>query len=138
MQHDIDGIKINLSDQTIPENFKSVLVIIKKDNKFLMVKNKCRAWEFTGGTREAEESSAETSKREAFEEAGAEIKDIKYHGLYILPTGELTLITTAKLISFNSQKLINETEKVELFTKLPKNLSFTDGLYNFLIDNLYF
>ena len=43
MQHDIDGIKINLSDQTIPENFKSVLVIIKKDNKFLMVKNKCRA-----------------------------------------------------------------------------------------------
>ncbi|RPJ78377.1 MAG: NUDIX domain-containing protein, partial [Alphaproteobacteria bacterium] len=71
----------------VPESYKSVLVFIKEDKKWLMVRNKFRSWEFPGGHKEEGETVFETAKREAFEEAGVDIKDLEYVGHYRLASG---------------------------------------------------
>ncbi|MFB5759256.1 NUDIX domain-containing protein [Paenibacillus medicaginis] len=133
MYFNVDGIKVYF-DEIEPKEFHSVLVVLRQDQKWLLVKNKNRGWEFPGGTRELNETFAETAIREAREESGSNIKDIKYEGYYILPHGEITIITTAQVDKREELTGGFETEEVKLFSDLPKDLSFNDGLYEFIIE----
>lgn len=119
----------------VPEDYKSVLVFIKNGNEWLMVKNKFRSWEFPGGHKEGNETLYETAHREAFEEAGVEIKNIVYKGYYRLPSGHITAIVSADVKKIHEIPLDFETEKREFVSELPSSLSFDDELYPILIKN---
>lgn len=120
----------------VPENYKSVLVFIKEDKKWLMVRNKFRSWEFPGGHREEGETIFETAKREAFEEAGVDIKDLEYVGHYRLDSGHTTLIITAKVEKFHPIPDEFETVERKFVSQFPHPLSFNDAVYPWLIENL--
>ena len=120
----------------VPESYKSVLVFIKNGKEWLMVKNKFRAWEFPGGHREGNETVYETAHREAFEEAGVDIKNIVYVGHYRLPDGHTTSIVTAEVEKFHEIPSDFETEERKFVSEFPKKLSFDDAVYAWLVKNL--
>lgn len=129
---DIDIIKTDV----VPEGYKSVLVYIKDGNKWLMVRNKFRSWEFPGGHRENNETEFETAKREAFEEAGVDIKNLQYVGYYRLSSGHTTLIVTADVDKYHEIPVEFETVERKFMNELPLSLSFNDSVYPWLIKNL--
>lgn len=120
----------------VPDSYKSVLVFIKEDKKWLMVRNKFRNWEFPGGHKEQDENVFETAKREAFEEAGVEIQNLKYAGFYRLPSGHTTLIVTAEVKQFHDIPEEFETVERKFVSEFPLSLSFSDAVYPWLIQNL--
>jgi 8-oxo-dGTP diphosphatase len=118
-----------------PDSHKSVLVFIKEDSKWLMVRNKFRSWEFPGGHKEGNEDAFETAKREAFEEAGIEIKNLKYVGYYRLQSGHTTLVVLAEVEKLHDIPEEFETEERQFVSSLPLSLSFNDAVYPWLIKN---
>lgn len=125
-----------MKTDAVPVSYKSVLVFIKEEKKWLMVKNKFRSWEFPGGHKENNETIFETAKREAFEEAGVKIKNMQYIGYYRLTSGHTTLIVTAEVESFHEIPAEFETVERKFVNKLPSSLSFDDAVYPWLIKNL--
>lgn len=121
----------------IPESHKSVLVFIKEDKKWLMVKNKFRSWEFPGGHKEQNESMFETAKREAYEEAGVDIHNLQYVGYYRLTSGHTTLIITAEVEKFHEIPEEFETVERKFVSEFPLTLSFDDAVYPWLVENLF-
>ena len=119
----------------LPETYKTVLVIIKKEKEWLMVKNKFRSWEFPGGHIENNETAYETARREAFEEAGVDIKNMTYVGYYQLASGHTTLIITAEVETFHEIPTDFETEERKFVIEFPASLSFNDAVYPWLIKN---
>lgn len=130
--NELEMVKTNV----VPDSYKSVLVFIKKDDKWLMVKNKFRSWEFPGGHKENNETKFETAKREAFEEAGVEIKNLKYVGFYRLVSGHTTLIVTADVECFHEIPENYETVERKFMSEFPPSLSFNDAVYPWIIRNL--
>lgn len=120
----------------VPETYKSVLVFIKEDKKWLMVRNKFRSWEFPGGHKEQGETIFETAKREAFEEAGVDIKNLQYVGYYRLASGHTTLIVTANVEKFHAIPEEFETAERKFVSQFPRSLSFSDAVYPWLVKNL--
>ncbi len=120
----------------IPPSYKSVLVFIKNGKEWLMVKNKNRSWEFPGGHRENNETLYETAKREAYEEAGVDIKGMVYKGYYRLPNGHTTAIVTAEVEKFHEIPSDFETEERRFVAEFPASLSFNDAVYPWLVRNL--
>ena len=129
---EIETVKTDI----LPDSHKSVLVFIKEGNTWLMVKNKFRNWEFPGGHKENDESVFETATREAYEEAGVEIKNLKYFGFYRLLCGHTTLVVTAEVEKFHEIPVEFETEERKFVDKLPEVLSFDDGVYAWLVGEL--
>lgn len=125
-----------IKNDTIPLDYRSVLVFIKKDNEWLMVKNKLRGWEFPGGHKENDETVFETAKREAFEEAGAEICNLKYVGFYRLISGHTTSIISAEIEQLHQIPEGFETIDRKFVSEFPKELSFNDAVYPWLVQNL--
>lgn len=119
----------------LPETHKSVLVFITKNKEWLMVRNKFRSWEFPGGHKENDESVYETAKREAFEEAGVDIKNMVYVGYYQLAGGHTTLIVTAEVETYHEIPTDFETEERKFVTEFPNSLSFNDAVYPWLVKN---
>jgi drug/metabolite transporter (DMT)-like permease/8-oxo-dGTP pyrophosphatase MutT (NUDIX family) len=117
----------------VPEFHKSVLVFIKEGNTWLMVKNKFRSWEFPGGHKENDETMFETAKREVFEEAGVDIKNMKYVGFYRLLCGHTTLMVTADVEAVHEIPVEFETVERKFVSELPVDLSFDDGVYQWLV-----
>jgi 8-oxo-dGTP diphosphatase len=128
------GISLFLKKKT--EKHDSVLVILTHQDKYVLVRNKNRAWEFPGGHKENKESYLETAKREAFEEAGVTLKNIDYLGYYILPSNHITIIMHSEVEQFYDLPKDFETVEVEIFDTLPNNLSFQDGLYEEIIKKI--
>jgi len=120
----------------VPESYKSVLVFIKEQNKWLMVRNKFRSWEFPGGHKEQGESKFETAKREAFEEAGVDIHNLQYVGYYRLASGHTTLIIAAEVEKYHDIPEKFETVERKFVSEFPKSLSFNDAVYPWLVKNL--
>lgn len=120
----------------IPESFDYVLTILRYENKFVMVKNKNRKWEFTGGKRAANETIIEVAKRESWEEAGAIIENIKPIGYYRLHDNKNVVVTSADVKYFEDRPCGYETEKRTLVNHLPddSDLSFADGIYQRIFD----
>ena len=129
--NELEIVKTNV----IPESHKSVLVFIKQDKTWLMVRNKFRSWEFPGGHKEGDETVFETAKREAFEEAGVDIKNILYVGYYRLGSGHTTLIVTAEVERLHDIPSDFETEERKFVDEFPTSLSFNDAVYPWLIKN---
>lgn len=122
--------------EVMPESYTSVLIFIKEDKKWLMVRNKFRGWEFPGGHRENNETEFETAKREAFEEAGVDIQNMQYVGFYRLASGHTTLIVTAEVEKYHEIPEEFETVERKFMSELPLSLSFNDAVYPWLIKNL--
>jgi len=109
-------------------------VIIKKENKVLLLKRKnshgSETWAAIGGHLEFEESWEECAKREVLEEIGISLKNIKF----LTATNDLfkregkhyiTIFMTAEISSGEPENLEPEKcEKLEWFSKenLPSNL----------------
>jgi drug/metabolite transporter (DMT)-like permease/8-oxo-dGTP pyrophosphatase MutT (NUDIX family) len=127
----LEIVKTNI----VPESYKSVLVFIKSGKEWLMVKNKFRNWEFPGGHREGGETLYETAQREAFEEAGVDIKNVVYVGYYRLLDGHTTLIVTAEVEKFHEIPSDFETEERKFVSEFPAKLSFNDAVYPWLVSN---
>lgn len=125
-----------IKTDVVPETYKSVLVFIKEDKKWLMVRNKFRSWEFPGGHKEQGETIFETAKREAFEEAGVDIQNIQYVGFYRLASGHTTLIVTANVEKFHAIPEEFETVERKFMSQFPRSLSFNDAVYPWLVKNL--
>ena len=125
-----------IKTEIMPESYKSVLVFIKEESKWLMVKNKFRSWEFPGGHCENNESVFETAKREAFEEAGVDIKNMHYVGYYRLASGHTTLIVTAEVETYHEIPEEFETIERKFMSEFPLSLSFNDAVYPWLVKNL--
>lgn len=121
---------------SIPLGYRSVLVFIKKDSEWLMVKNKYRGWEFPGGHKENDETVFETATREAFEEAGADIKNLQYVGFYRLTSGHTTSIISAEIERLHDIPTGFETIERKFVSEFPKELSFNDAVYPWLVQNL--
>ncbi len=130
----IQGLECFKTD-VLPETYESVLIFIKKDKEWLMVKNKFRSWEFPGGHIEKDETVYETARREAFEEAGVDIKNLIYVGYYRLACGHTTLIVTAEVENFHEIPTSFETEERKFVFEFPKSLSFNDVVYPWLVKN---
>lgn len=130
-KNEIQMIKTDI----VPEHYKSVLVFIKEDKKWLMVKNKFRSWEFPGGHKEENETIFETATREAYEEAGVDIYNLQYGGYYRLESGHTTLIITAEIKQVHAIPVEFETEERKFVSQFPASLSFTDAVYPWLVKN---
>ncbi len=115
-----------------PAAFDAVMVVLRHRGAWVLVRNPRRAWEFPGGRRLAGETWAETARREAAEEAGARLRDLRYVGWYARPGGGATIIGAAEVAAFTPLTGAFETTAVRLFPRLPADLSFRDGLYDFL------
>jgi 8-oxo-dGTP diphosphatase len=120
-------IRINFDRQEIPPGFDAVVVILFCSDKFVMVWNPERGWEFPGGHREGKETFEETAIREVWEEAQIEIQNLGYLGYYTLKTGHVTLIICADCYNFDELDKKIQSSGVYVFDELPSRLSFGDG-----------
>jgi 8-oxo-dGTP diphosphatase len=122
-------------DETVPiEEFDAVVVVLFSSDRLVLVKNHQRGWEFPGGHRESGESYEDVAVREAFEEAGARIKDVTFLGHYGTNNGQTTVITCADLLSLKDLTEERTATPVGIFDKLPFDLSFTDGREQLFLD----
>ena len=121
--------QVLLEFKKLPQSFKSVLVLARHNGKWMLVKNRKRAWEFPGGHSEEGETFIQTAQREALEEACIELKDITPTGYYTLPSGHTTVVVTANTSTIHPFSPKFETLKRKTFRKLPQNLSFKDNIY---------
>ncbi len=130
----LNGATVRLGH--LPAAHDSVVVLLFCDGRPVMVRHRDRAWEFPGGHAEAGEDIEATARREAREEAGAELTDLRAVGYYVLPDGHTTVVTCAQLVSLAPLTGEHETVEVRAFDVLPPDLSFTDGLYAYLLTEL--
>ncbi|MFC4565318.1 NUDIX domain-containing protein [Nocardiopsis mangrovi] len=117
----------------LPEHHDSVVCLLFSGDRPVLVRHRDRAWEFPGGHAEAGEGIEETARREAREEAGAEIGEIRVHGHYILAGGHTTVVTEAQLVGAAPLSGDFETVEVRAFDVLPDDLSWDDGIYAHLL-----
>ncbi|MFD6098208.1 NUDIX domain-containing protein [Nocardiopsis flavescens] len=119
----------------LPPAYDSVVCLTRRGGRALMVRHRRRAWEFPGGHAEAGEGVADTARREAAEEAGATLGEVRAVGHYVLADGHVTVVTHAPVLG--SVPLSGEFETVEVreFDVLPPEecLSWPDGLYAHLL-----
>lgn len=130
----VGSIQVVLDEGRAVETFDGVVVVLLASGKVVLVRNARRGWEFPGGHREDNESYRETAAREALEEARATIRDIEYLGYYSAPTGHITVITCAKVLSFQQANDKHRASDVGLFDELPVDLSFGDGREQLLLE----
>src|SRR5579862_9368532 len=97
----------------LPNIHRSVLVILLDGEYMILAHNPKRGWEFPGGHSEVGETIEETAIREAREETGATIRDLKVLGFYRLPDGHTTIITAASVDRLDPLSGDFETVRVE-------------------------
>lgn len=119
----------------LPEGYDSVVCLTYLRERPLMVRNRRRAWEFPGGHREPGEDLYTTARREAHEEAGATLGDVRPLGYYVLSSGHTTVVTHAQVSALEPLSGEFETVEVRDFDRLPPDteLSWADGLYAHLL-----
>ncbi|MFC7330586.1 NUDIX domain-containing protein [Marinactinospora rubrisoli] len=112
----------------------SVVVLLFAGDRPVLVRNRRRAWEFPGGHAEPGETVLDTARREAREEAGAELGEVHVAGYYVLASGHVTVVTHAQVASRAPLTGRFETVEVREFEVLPPDLSWDDGLYAHLLN----
>ena len=91
-----------------------VIVIPIVDGKFVMVKHPERGWEFPGGKVEEGESPEDAARREAREEAGIILKNLR-----MLRRDESMVVYRGEVMDINGGEM-----EWRAFENLPENLSF--------------
>ncbi|MDT0330316.1 NUDIX domain-containing protein [Nocardiopsis lambiniae] len=119
----------------LPEVHHSVVCLTYRGDRPLLVRNRHRAWEFPGGHAEEGESVLDTARREAAEEAGATLGEVRVAGYYVLSAGHVTVVTHAQVVDLAPLTGEFETVEVREFDVLPSDeeLSWADGLYAHLL-----
>lgn len=81
---DANGNKVELSyrPNSFQEKAKHVLVICQHGDDWLLTNHKKRGLEFPGGKMESDETLEEAARREAFEETGAILAELKFLAEY--------------------------------------------------------
>ncbi|WP_431869486.1 NUDIX domain-containing protein [Nocardiopsis eucommiae] len=120
---------------SVPERYDSVVCLTYLGDRPLMVRHRRRAWEFPGGHREGGEDLCATARREAYEEAGATLADLRPLGYYVLSDGHTTVVTHARVSALEPLGGEYETVEARAFDQLPPEheLSWADGLYAYLL-----
>lgn len=127
----LNGATVHLG--RLPSSHDSVVVLLFSGRRLVMVRHRDRAWEFPGGHAESGEDVAATARREAREEAGAELAELRVAGYYVLADGHTTVVTHAQVAARAPLTGEFETLEVREFEELPPDLSFDDGLYAHLL-----
>ncbi len=129
----LGGAVVRLGE--LPDEYDSVVCLTYVGQRPLMVRNRKRAWEFPGGHRESGEDLWATARREAWEEAGAILGELRLMGHYVLAKGHITVVTHAQVVALEPLSGHFETVEVREFDRLPSDaeLSWSDGLYAHLI-----
>ncbi|AGB05328.1 ADP-ribose pyrophosphatase [Aciduliprofundum sp. MAR08-339] len=91
-----------------------VVVVPVRDGKFLMVYNPKRGWEFPGGKVEENESPEAAAVREAWEEAGLVLENMR-----IVEEGSDMIVFAADVKDIKGGEM-----EYALFSKLPEKLAF--------------
>jgi 8-oxo-dGTP diphosphatase len=91
-----------------------VIVVPFKNGKFLMVKHPKRGWEFPGGKVEEDESPEAAALREAKEEAGVELSNLR-----IIEKKPDMIVFCGHIIKVSGGEM-----EFAFFSKLPDELSF--------------
>nr|WP_246404979.1 NUDIX domain-containing protein [Nocardiopsis algeriensis] len=120
---------------TLPAAHQSVVCLTYLGDRPLLVRHRRRSWEFPGGHAEAGEDIEETARREAREEAGAVLGQVRVCGHYVLSSGHTTVVTHAPVTGLEPLSGEFETVEVRAFDVLPSDseLSWSDGLYAHLL-----
>ena len=113
----------------------SVIVVPMMNRSLLLVRSLRRSgWEFPGGGIFAGESPEQAGRREAAEEAGACLGELRTLCWYtvtvwntLLPGQSRGIVYVADLTSFGSPADEDEVADVRLFSSPPEELSFKDG-----------
>ncbi|MET9795819.1 NUDIX hydrolase [Nocardiopsis alba] len=119
----------------LPEEYDSVVCLTYVGERPFLVRHRRRGWEFPGGHREPGEDLYATARREAREEAGATLGEIRVAGHYVLAGGHVTVVTHAPVLGVEPLTGLFETVEARAFDRLPSDeeLSWSDGLYAHLI-----
>lgn len=121
----------------LPERHDSVVCLLFDGGRPVLVRHRERAWEFPGGKAEPGESIEATARREAREEAGAELGEVHVAGHYVLASGHTTVVTHAQVRRLHPLPTGFETDAVRAFPALPEELlSWDDGIYAHLLEQL--
>lgn len=91
-----------------------VVLVPVKDGKFLMVYNPKRGWEFPGGKVEEEETLEDAILREAREEAGLVVENLR-----VIEKGSNMIVFAGDVKSIEGGEM-----EFALFSKLPEKLAF--------------
>ncbi len=129
-----NGASIRLG--ALPERHDSVVCLLFDGDRPVLVRHRERAWEFPGGHVEPGESIEATVRREAREEAGAELGEVHVAGHYVLAGGHTTVVTHARVRELRPLSGAFETVEVRVFETLPAALSWDDGIYAHLLRSL--
>ena len=126
-------MEVKFYENVNDELLKFAVIIAKHQDKWVFCKHKERdTYEIPGGHREQGESIIEAAKRELTEETGAIDFKIEPICVYSVTgknrvniTGEETfgMLYYAE-ISYFSEKLYNEIERIELFDELPEKWTY--------------
>ncbi|GAA3756962.1 8-oxo-dGTP diphosphatase [Spinactinospora alkalitolerans] len=130
----LNGATVHLGGP--PPSYDSVVVLLFAGERPVLVRHRDRAWEFPGGHAEEGEDIVATARREAREEAGAELAEVRVAGYYVLAGGHTTVVTHAQVAGLAPLSGEFETTDVREFDALPPDLSWDDGIYAHLLDVL--
>src|SRR5690625_920894 len=133
-QPPLNGATVHLG--RLPDGYDSVVCLLFAGARPVLVRHRRRAWEFPGGKAEPGEDIEATARREAREEAGAELGEVHIDGYYVLAGGHTTVVTHAQAAARRPLEDGYETDEVREFDTLPDALSWDDGIYAYLLASL--
>ncbi len=131
---DLGGAVVRVG--ALPDRHDSVVCLLFDRGRPVLVRHRDRAWEFPGGHAEPGEDPEATARREAREEAGAELGELRAAGYYVLADGHTTVVMCAEARGFRPLSGRFETVEVRSFDTLPDALSWDDGIYAHLLREL--
>lgn len=97
---------------------RHVLLVLKFEEKWLLTKHRTRGIEFPGGKAEQGESVEAAVIREAYEETGVTITNVKQFAEYVVESNVIfcKAVFTADLVSIEENPILHETEGAIWFT----------------------
>ncbi|CAM3249185.1 NUDIX domain-containing protein [Filibacter tadaridae] len=117
---DLNGLEVDLSfghsDFTIPA--RHVLVVLKKDDKWLLTRHSLRGIEFPGGKVEDAETLEEAAIRETIEETGVTLTAVRKIAEYVVhdTVPFCKAVFTGRVLGMDSQFEKRETEGIVWMT----------------------